>query len=53
MFLDFPTGGEGRVVVDWSNGSLLAVLAVLTLVLGVYWAPVKAVADRSVQFFVG
>jgi NADH-quinone oxidoreductase subunit N len=53
MFLDFPQGGEESVVVDWSNGSLLGVLAALTVVLGVYWAPIKAVADRSVQFFVG
>jgi len=53
MFLDFPLGGEGTVVVDWSNGSLLGLLAVLTVILGVYWAPVKAVADRSVQFFTG
>jgi NADH-quinone oxidoreductase subunit N len=53
MFLDFPEGGEGSVVVDWSNGSLLGLLAVLTVVLGVYWAPIKAVADRSVQFFAG
>lgn len=53
MFLDFPAGGERPVTLDWSNGSLLGILVVLTLVLGVYWAPVKAVADRSVQFLGG
>lgn len=53
MFLDFPTGGEATVAVDASNGALLAVLTVLTLVLGVYWAPVIALADRSVRFLMG
>ncbi len=53
MFLDFPSGGEATVALDWSNGALLGVLAVLTVVLGVYWAPVIAVADRSVRFFMG
>ena len=53
MFLDFPTGGETGVAVDWSNGALLGVLTVLTVVLGVYWAPVIALADRSVRFLMG
>jgi NADH-quinone oxidoreductase subunit N len=53
MFLDFPTGGESGVSVDWSNGALLGVLTVLTVVLGVYWAPVIALADRSVRFILG
>jgi NADH-quinone oxidoreductase subunit N len=53
MFLDFPTGGEGAVAVDWSNGSLLGILAVLTIVLGVYWAPAIGFAGWSVRFFTG
>jgi NADH-quinone oxidoreductase subunit N len=53
MFLDFPAGGETGVAVDWSNGTLLGVLTVFTLVLGVYWAPVIAFADRSVRFLMG
>jgi NADH-quinone oxidoreductase subunit N len=53
MFLDLPTGGETGVAVDWSNGALLGVLTVLTVVLGVYWAPVIALADRSVRFLMG
>jgi NADH-quinone oxidoreductase subunit N len=53
MFLDFPTGGEGTVALDWSNGVLLVMLSGLTVVLGVYWAPVIALADRSVHFFLG
>jgi NADH-quinone oxidoreductase subunit N len=53
MFLDFPVGGEGSVALDWSNGTLLGILSVCTVVLGVYWAPIIAVADRSVRFFTG
>ena len=53
MFLDFPVGGEGTVALDWSNGTLLGILTVFTIVLGIYWAPVIAVADRSVRFFMG
>lgn len=53
MFLDFPAGGETAVTVDWSNGALLGVLSAFTLVLGVYWAPVIAFADRSVRFLMG
>jgi NADH-quinone oxidoreductase subunit N len=53
MFLDFPVGGEGNVTLDWSNGALLGILAVFTVVMGLYWAPVIAVADRSVRFFMG
>ncbi len=52
MFLDFPTGGEATVTLDWSNGALLGVLSVLTIVLGVYWAPVIAFADRSIRFLI-
>ena len=53
MFLEFPTGGEGAVAVDWSNAALLGLLSVCTVVLGVYWAPVIALADRSVRFLMG
>ena len=50
MFLDFPRGGEATVALDWSNATLLGVLTLCTIVLGVYWAPVIALADRSVRF---
>ena len=53
MFLDFPTGGEAAVGLDWSNAALVGVLAVATIVLGVYWAPVIALADRSARFLMG
>jgi len=53
MFLEFPTGGEVAVALDWSNGALLGVLTISTVVLGVYWVPVIALADRSVRFLMG
>jgi len=53
MFLDQPRGDEGVVVLDAHNAFLLYFLAIPTVVLGVYWAPVIALADRSVRFFLG
>jgi NADH-quinone oxidoreductase subunit N len=53
MFLDFPAGGEGTVAVDMSNGILLWLLTGCTIVLGVYWAPVIDLANRSVRFIMG
>jgi NADH-quinone oxidoreductase subunit N len=53
MFLDQPRGDEGVVALDAHNAFLLWFLAVPTLVLGVYWAPVAALAERSVHFFLG
>ncbi|MBP1690250.1 MAG: hypothetical protein H6Q34_823, partial [Deltaproteobacteria bacterium] len=32
---------------------LLYFLAIPTIVLGIYWAPVIALAERSVRFFLG
>jgi NADH-quinone oxidoreductase subunit N len=53
MFLDMPVGDEGVVTLDAHNACLLYFLALPTLVLGVYWAPVFDLADRSVRFFAG
>jgi NADH-quinone oxidoreductase subunit N len=53
MFLDFPDGSEVPVTMTAHNGALLCGLTVLTIVLGVYWAPVIALADRSLRFFAG
>jgi NADH-quinone oxidoreductase subunit N len=53
MFLDMPVGGEQAVTVDLSNGILLVSLTACTVVLGVYWAPVIDLAERSVHFFSG
>jgi len=53
MFLDFPDGTEAPVSVGVHNGALMIALSALTIVLGVYWAPVINLADRSVHFFMG
>jgi NADH-quinone oxidoreductase subunit N len=53
MFFDDPLGTEGEIALDIHNGSLLAVLSVVTVILGLYWAPVFDFADRSTRFFLG
>jgi len=53
MFLDAPLGTEGAVTLDSHNGSLLVLLSVVTVILGLYWAPVFEFADRSAHFFLG
>jgi NADH-quinone oxidoreductase subunit N len=53
MFLDFPDGTEVPVTVSAHNGALMWALSAATIVMGVYWAPVIAVADRSLRFFTG
>ena len=53
MFLDQPNGDEGVVSTEPWNYGLMGALACLTIILGLYWAPVIALADRSVSFFMG
>ncbi|MGH7860280.1 MAG: NADH-quinone oxidoreductase subunit N, partial [Candidatus Binatia bacterium] len=62
MFLDFPQAedpvmqvGPYRGVLDWLFGvpGLTGLLATLTVVLGVYWAPLIDFAGRSIRFFQG
>jgi NADH-quinone oxidoreductase subunit N len=55
MFLDMPDDEAATVPISlgWRSAAPLGVLSVLTLVLGVYWAPVWALVDSSVNFFVG
>jgi NADH-quinone oxidoreductase subunit N len=53
MFFDQPEGNEGEVRAQNWNYGLLGVLACATIVFGLYWAPVIALADRSMRFFIG
>jgi NADH-quinone oxidoreductase subunit N len=53
MFLDFPDGSEAPVRVSRHNGALMWALTGATVVIGIYWTPVIALADRSVRFFTG
>ncbi len=53
MFLDQPNGDEGVVTTEPWNYSLMGALACLTIILGLYWAPIIAIADRSLNFFMG
>jgi NADH-quinone oxidoreductase subunit N len=53
MFLDRPTLDDPFMAVDIHNSLLVGALVVGTVVFGVYWAPVIALAERSVLFFAG
>lgn len=53
MFLDQPEGNEGVIAPEAWNYGLMSVLAVATIVFGLYWGPVIALADRSMRFFTG
>jgi NADH-quinone oxidoreductase subunit N len=53
MFLDQPNGDEGEVTAEAWNYGLMGVLAAATIVLGLYWGPLIAFADRSLKFFTG
>jgi NADH-quinone oxidoreductase subunit N len=53
MFLDQPNGDEGVVAIEPWNYGLMGALACLTIILGLYWAPIIAIANRSLTFFTG
>jgi len=53
MFLDQPNGDEGKLTADTWNYGLRGVLAGATIVLGLYWTPIIAFANRSLNFFLG
>ncbi len=50
MYLDLPVDGDPAVSMDLHNAILIGVLAVCTLVFGVYWSPVVSLAARSILF---
>src|SRR5581483_6182276 len=53
MFLEMPRGDETPVAIEPWNYSMMGVLACATIVLGLYWTPIIAFADRSMHFFLG
>ena len=55
MFLDQPTGDEAALNTAGSawNYGLMGLLATATIVMGLYWGPIIAFADRSLKFFTG
>ena len=53
MFLDAPVDGDPVMVLDMHNSVLVGALVVFTVVFGVYWAPVSAMAARSLLFIGG
>jgi NADH-quinone oxidoreductase subunit N len=53
MFFDMPNGDEAAVKAEAWNYGLMGALALATIAFGLYWAPVIALADRSLSFFSG
>src|SRR5216684_2209492 len=53
MFLEEPRGDETPITFEPWNYGLMGVLACATIVLGLYWTPIIAFADRSMHFFTG
>jgi NADH-quinone oxidoreductase subunit N len=51
MFLDFPEPTDVRIELNPSAATLLGLLSAMTLVLGVYWGPLVAFTNQSLQFF--
>jgi NADH-quinone oxidoreductase subunit N len=51
MFLDFPEPTDGRIELNPSAATLLGLLSAMTVVLGVYWGPLVAFTNQSLQFF--
>jgi NADH-quinone oxidoreductase subunit N len=52
MFLDSPEPSDGAVSVAANNFTLLIPLAVLTIVLGVYFSPLAQYTSQSLRFFI-
>jgi NADH-quinone oxidoreductase subunit N len=52
MFLDTPEPGDQAVSVAAKNFTLLIPLTVLTVVLGIYFAPLVQYTNQSLKFFV-
>lgn len=53
MFFEMPEGDEKPVRIEAWNYGLMGALATATVILGFYWTPVIAFANRSLHFFVG
>ncbi len=53
MYLDQPVAGDPEMVVDNYNSAFAGALVFLTILFGVYWAPVANFADQSLVFFRG
>ena len=53
MFLEAPEEGATTFTVDFWNYGLMGVLAIATILLGLYPPPIIAFAERSLHFFLG
>jgi NADH-quinone oxidoreductase subunit N len=52
MFLDTPEPGDKAVAIAGYNFSLMVPLAVLTVILGIYFSPLSQYTTQSLRFFI-
>jgi NADH-quinone oxidoreductase subunit N len=52
MFLDTPDPGDKAVAIAGHNFTLLVPLAVLTVILGIYFSPLSQYTTQSLRFFI-
>ncbi len=52
MFLDIPDPGDKAVAIAGYNFTLMVPLAILTVILGIYFSPLSQYTTQSLRFFV-
>jgi NADH-quinone oxidoreductase subunit N len=52
MFLDIPEPGDKAVAIAGYNFTLMVPLAILTVILGIYFSPLSQYTTQSLRFFV-
>jgi NADH-quinone oxidoreductase subunit N len=52
MFLDIPDPGDKSVTIAGYNFTLMVPLAILTVILGIYFSPLSQYTTQSLRFFV-
>jgi NADH:ubiquinone oxidoreductase subunit 2 (subunit N) len=52
MFLDLPDPGDKSVAIAGYNFTLMVPLAILTVILGIYFSPLSQYTTESLRFFI-
>src|SRR5688572_587909 len=52
MFLDIPDPGDKAIAIAGHNFTLIVPLAVLTVILGIYFSPLSQYTTQSLRFFI-
>ena len=52
MFLDIPDPADKSVAIAGYNFTLMVPLAILTVILGIYFSPLSQYTTQSLRFFI-